>query len=350
MARAAAVATRKARDTLVEKQQEVAILPESETTREVGIALVSLIVPVFNEQEAIPVFYQKIVEILMPLAPLTRFEILFVNDGSTDATELAIRQLPDIGPIVRLINLSRNFGKESALRAGFDFATGDAVIPIDVDLQDPPEIIPAMIVKWREGAKVVNARRSDRSQDSRIKRSSANAFYKVFNMLSDQPIPNNVGDFRLFDRQVVDVVRTFGERAQFNKSLFAWVGFSPVEVTFERKSRSTGETTWSYWRLWNLALDGIFSSSTMPLRVWSYVGGILSILSFSYAVFILFFTLVFGADTPGYASTVILILMFGGLNLLAIGIIGEYVGRIYAEVRKRPLYIVRSTHGVEMEP
>jgi len=334
----------------VNSQQGGQILPENAARRDTAIALVSLIVPVLDEQDAIPVFYQKIVEILMPLAPQTRFEILFVNDGSTDATELAIRQLPDIGPVVRLINLSRNFGKESALRAGFDFATGDAVIPIDVDLQDPPEIIPEMIDKWREGAKVVNARRRDRSQDSRVKRSTANAFYRVFNMLSDQPIPNNVGDFRLFDRQVVDVVRSFGERAQFNKSLFAWVGFSPVEVTFQRKSRSTGETSWSYWRLWNLALDGIFSSSTIPLRVWSYVGGFLSILSFLYALFILVFTLVFGADTPGYASTVILILMFGGLNLLAIGIIGEYVGRIYAEVRKRPLYIVKSTHGVEGAP
>ena len=206
-----------------------------------------------------------------------------------------------------------------------------------------------MIQKSRAGAKVVNARRIDRSNDSWAKQFTASAFYKVFNVLADHPIPNNVGDFRLLDRQVVDVVCTLGERARFNKSIFSWVGFETAEVTFERPERAAGNSSWSYWKLWNFALDGIFTSSTVPLRVWSYIGTVLSLGAFAYAAFILIYTLFLGADTPGYASTVILILMFGGLNLLAVGIIGEYIGRIYTEVRERPLYIVRSSHGLKTE-
>jgi len=193
----------------------------------------------------------------------------------------------------------------------------------------------------------VNALRIDSSKDSWIKQTSASAFYKVFNSLAERPIPANVGDYRLLDRQVVDVVRDIGEKSRFNKSIFSWVGFETAEVTFERPERAAGKTSWSYWKLWNFALDGIFTSSTVPLRVWSYVGTLLSLASFGYAVFILFYTLLLGADTPGYASTVILILMFGGLNLLAVGIIGEYVGRIFNEVRDRPIYIVRSSHGLK---
>lgn len=312
---------------------------------ELGGILISLIVPVLNEQDAIAEFLDRIAAVFSSLPSKMSYEVLFVNDGSTDATEIAIKKAMEGNNKVRLINLSRNFGKESALIAGLEYASGDAVIPIDVDLQDPPELIPEMIDKWRRGAKIVNACRIERKHDSWIKKSSAAAFYKVFNLLADRPIPENVGDFRLLDRQVVDVLRTLQERARFNKALFSWVGFETENVTFERPARTTGTTAWSYWKLWNFALDGIFAASTKPLRIWSYLGSLLSFGSFLYAVFLFFYTVIFGADTPGYASTVILILLFGGLNLLAIGIIGEYIGRIYTEVRERPHYIVHSTLG-----
>ncbi len=191
----------------------------------------------------------------------------------------------------------------------------------------------------------MNAKRRDRAEDGWLKRGSAAAFYRVFNVLADRSIPQNVGDFRLLDRQVVDVIRSLGERARFNKALFSWVGFETSEIEFDRPRRNAGRSSWSYWKLWNFALDGIFAASTTPLRIWSYVGIALATASFLYAAFIFFLAVIVGIDTPGYASTVILILMFGGLNLLAIGIVGEYVGRIYTEVRNRPLYIVRSVHG-----
>lgn len=308
-------------------------------------AKLSLIVPVLNEQAAIPVFVSRLRDVLGPLAPGVRYEILFVNDGSTDATEFIIRSLMQGDPSIRLINLSRNVGKDAALCAGIVHAAGDAVIPIDVDLQDDPEVIPQMIDKWRAGARVVNARRVDRSRDTSAKRLTSQAFYRTFNFLADHPIPVDVGDFRLLDRQVVDILRSLGERSRFNKALFSWVGFETDEVTFERPARSLGQTSWNYWKLWNFALDGIFTSSTRPLRVWTYVGTSFSLLGFFYAAYVLVLTLIVGRETPGYASTVILILLFGGLQLIAIGIVGEYVGRIFTEVRDRPLFIVRSMHG-----
>jgi glycosyltransferase involved in cell wall biosynthesis len=310
------------------------------------MARVSLVVPVLNEQDTVKSFVDCISEVMAPIQEYNNYEIVFVNDGSTDATEFAIRSLMHDDSRLRLVNLSRNFGKEAALSAGLEHANGDAVIPMDVDLQDPPNLIPDMIEKWRRGAKVVNARRSARQSDTWLKRKTAGAFYKTFNMLADHPIPSNVGDFRLMDRQVVDVVCDLGERARFNKSLFSWVGFETDEVTYERPARSAGESSWSYWKLWNFAIDGIFASSTAPLRIWTYIGGTISVASFLYAAYIILHTLILGVDTPGYASTVILILGFGGLNLFALGIIGEYIGRIYTEVRERPLYVVRSLHGI----
>lgn len=309
-------------------------------------ARISLVVPVLNEQDTVKIFVSRIAAVLETIEDQIEYEIVFVNDGSTDATEFAVRSLMLDDYRLRLVNLSRNFGKEAALSAGLEYAEGDAVIPIDVDLQDPPELIPELIAKWRKGAKIVNARRFTRVSDNWLKRITAGAFYRTFNLLAEQPIPSNVGDFRLMDRQVVDVVRDLGERARFNKSLFSWVGFETDEIAYERPARSAGESSWSYWKLWNFALDGIFASSTAPLRVWTYVGGFVSLASFLYATYILLRTLILGVDTPGYASSVILILGFGGLNLFALGILGEYIGRIYTEVRERPLYVVRSLHGV----
>ncbi|MBA3909494.1 MAG: glycosyltransferase [Rhodobacter sp.] len=305
---------------------------------------VTLIVPVYNEQESIAPFLDKLSGVLDEIGALASLDILFVNDGSRDATERLILAAAAERADVSLINLSRNFGKEAALFAGMNHATGDAVIPLDVDLQDPPEVIIEMIRRWIAGAKVVNARRARRDGDSRFKAMSARAFYRVFNAMADQPIPQDVGDFRLLDRDVVDAICQLGERSRFNKSLFSWVGFEAEEITFDRPARATGETSWSYWKLWKLALDGIFASSTVPLRIWTYVGILMAMVSLLYSVALLARTLILGVDVPGYASTVILILVFGGLNLFALGIIGEYVGRIYTEVRQRPLYIVRSHH------
>ena len=309
--------------------------------------LVSLVVPVFNEQDSIVPFLDRIATVFEDLAPAYACEIVFVNDGSRDATEFVIRSRMQADPRICLVNLSRNFGKEAALSAGLDHARGDACIPIDVDLQDPPELIPEMLAHWERGARVVNARRTSRSSETWIKRVTAGGFYRVFNSLAERRIPHDVGDYRLLDRQVVDVLRGMGERVRFNKSLFSWVGFETAEVSFERPKRETGTSAWTYWRLWNFALDGIFSSSTMPLRIWTYAGVTMALLSLFYAAFIFLRTLVFGVDLPGYASTIILILIFGGLNLFAIGIVGEYVARIYCEVRARPLYVLRSVHTPE---
>ena len=307
--------------------------------------LVSLIVPVYNEQDAIGPFLDRIGAVFEGLGANYDLEVVFVNDGSRDATEFVIRSRMQGDPRLCLVNLSRNFGKEAALSAGLDHARGEACIPIDVDLQDPPELIPEMLALWERGARVVNARRNRRAGDSWIKRVSADGFYRVFNSLADHRIPQDVGDYRLLDRQVVEVLRGMGERVRFNKALFSWVGFETAEVTFERPRRENGTSAWTYWKLWNFALDGIFSSSTMPLRSWTYAGITLAFLSFLYAAAIFVRTLIFGIDLPGYASTLILILVFGGLNLFAIGILGEYIGRIYSEVRARPLYVLRSVHG-----
>lgn len=230
---------------------------------------ISLIVPVFNEEDCIEPFLEKVRPVISQLQPQIRSEILFVNDGSSDATEDLIRRAAQDQSDISLVSLSRNFGKEAALFAGLRYAQGSAVIPLDVDLQDPPEVITQMIAKWRDGAKVVNARRLARDGDGFFKRATANAFYRVFNALAEQPIPQHVGDFRLFDREVVEVICSLGERSRFNKGLFAWVGFTPEEITYDRPARSAGTTRWSYWKLWKLALDGIFSWSTMPLRIWT---------------------------------------------------------------------------------
>lgn len=307
--------------------------------------VLTLIVPVYNEQAAIGPFLDEMAIISAQMAPAVQTDILFVNDGSRDGTEFTIRSYMQANPRIQLVNLSRNFGKEAALCAGLDHADGDAVIPIDVDLQDEPSIIPEMVAKWRNGAEVVNARRTDRSSDSWAKRTTATAFYRVFNYLSDYPMPSDVGDFRLLDRQVVDVLRTLGERARLNKTLFNWVGFKAEEVTFERKVRSQGHSKMNFWRLWNMALDGIIGSTTKPLRMWTYIGTILGLMSLLYATYVFFSTLMFGVDVPGYASLILLTLTFGGLNLFAIGILGEYIGRILTEVRERPMYVIHSTHG-----
>lgn len=312
--------------------------------------LLSLVVPVFNEQEGIRIFLDRTGPVLTrscaAIAADADFEIVFVNDGSTDATAAIIEALGQRDPRIKLINLSRNFGKEAAVAAGLNYAAGDAIIPIDVDLQDPPETIEPMVSKWLAGAKAVEAVREDRSSDSWLKRTSANSFYRLYNKVADRPIRENVGDFRLLDREVVDVLRNLGERSRFNKALYSWVGFTHETVTFTREKRAAGTSKWKYWRLWNFALDGLTASTTAPLRVWTYIGVFTALAAFAYAAFILLRTAVHGADTPGYASIIVVTLLMGGLNMIALGVMGEYVGRIAKEVRGRPLYVVQSTIGL----
>jgi polyisoprenyl-phosphate glycosyltransferase len=317
-------------------------------------ASLSIVVPVLNEQDSLSAFLERtrpaVNQALALIGDTARAEYLFVDDGSTDRTVDVLAILSRMTSDVRFVKLSRNFGKEAALTAGLRHASGDAVIPMDVDLQDPPEVIPDMVRRWLAGAKVVNARRADRSSDSRWKRWSARAFYNLINMASDERIPADVGDFRLLDRAAVDVINQLGEKARFNKGLFAWVGFRVDEVTYVREARDTGTSKWRVRGLWRLALDGITSTTTAPLRIWTYVGGVTALFAVGYAAVLIGRTLIFGADTPGYASLMVTVLMLGALNLISLGIMGEYVGRIAKEVRGRPIYVVESDSADDITP
>jgi glycosyltransferase involved in cell wall biosynthesis len=305
--------------------------------------LVTLIVPVLNEAEAIPLFMAAIDRVLGN-EPL-RLEILFVDDGSTDATPAILAALAQQDPRIRALSLSRNFGKEAAMSAGLDHATGDVVIPIDVDLQDPPELIPTFIARWREGYDVVYGVRADRRSDGWLKRASAGLFYRCFNAITHTRIPADTGDYRLMDRRVVEVLCRLTERTRFMKGLFAWVGFRSIGIPFERAGRAAGSSKWKGWQLWNFALEGMTSFSTAPLRVWTYLGGMIAGLAFLYAAIIIVKTLIFGIDMPGYPSLMAVVLFLGGCQLLSLGVIGEYLGRLFLESKQRPLYIVSAEHA-----
>lgn len=335
-------------------QPIVAATPAADGQPAARRRLLSLVVPVFNEEAAIEAFLTRIAPpleaALLYLAPNGDHEIVFVDDGSRDRTAERILAAAERDPRIKLIRLSRNFGKDAALAAGLRHASGDAVIPIDVDLQDPPETIVRMVAAWVAGAEVVNAVRGSRAADGWFKRLSAAAFYRVYNLIAGDRIPGNVGDFRLLDRKVVEVLNDFTERNRFMKGVFSWVGFEQATVRYERAPRSAGTTKWKYWTLWNFALDGITASTTAPLRIWTYVGLSVALGAIVYALVIVARTLIFGVDVPGYASLMTLILMLGALNLTSVGILGEYIGRIAIEVRQRPLYVVRDTHGFDGQP
>jgi glycosyltransferase involved in cell wall biosynthesis len=271
--------------------------------------------------------------------------LLFIDDGSSDRTLEVIRAAHAADPRVRGLSLSRNFGKEAALSAGLDSARGLAVIPMDVDLQDPPEVIAPMLAQWRAGFDVVYGVRDNRETDSLPKRLTADLYYRAHNWLSSDKIPEHAGDFRLLDRRVVEVIKSMPERNRFMKGLFAWAGFKSAAVLYHREERTVGTTKFNYWKLWTLAVDGITSASTVPLRVWSYLGGAVALFALGYAIFIVVRTLTSGIEVPGYASMMVAVLFLGGLQLLSLGVLGEYVGRILTEVKHRPLYVVRETIG-----
>ena len=309
----------------------------------------SVIVPVKDEDEAIGPFLARTGPVLEALrtpagAPLA-WEILFIDDGSSDATlaQIAIAHQRDAR--VRGISLSRNFGKEAALSAGLDHVFGATVIPIDVDMQDPPEVIGAMLDHWREGYEVVYGVRRNRMTDSLPKRLTADLYYRAHNWLSDDKIPEHAGDFRLLDRKVVDVIRAMPERNRFMKGLFAWGGFRQTAVEYDRTERKVGQTKFNYIKLWKLAVDGLTSGSTVPLRVWSYVGAVIAVGALAYALYLIARTILYGVDVAGYASMMVAVLFLGGIQLLSLGVLGEYIGRILVETKQRPIYVVREYIG-----
>ena len=305
--------------------------------------LVSLVIPFFNEEEALEPLFTALDAALAPLQGVT-FEFVCVNDASTDRTLERLLTLSQTRAGMVVIDLSRNFGKEAALSAGLETASGDAVIPLDADLQDPPALIGPMIERWREGYEVVLARRDDRSDDSYLKRTTSRLFYKVHNLIADVALPADVGDFRLMDRVVVDALKRLPENCRFMKGLFAWIGFRTTEVTYRRAKRSAGRSRMKPWRLWNLALEGITSFSLSPLKIWSYVGMLIAFFALAWGTFIVLRTLILGVDIPGYASLLVAILFLGGIQLMGIGVMGEYLGRAYLESKRRPPYVIRRVY------
>ena len=306
--------------------------------------LLSLVVPFYNESLAVANFFLGIAPVLAALDHFD-FEIVCINDGSSDDTLEQLIAIVGKDPRTRVIDLSRNFGKEAALTAGLNEALGDAVIPIDADLQDPPELIPRLIEQWLNGYEVVLAKRTNRGTDSYLKRKTARLFYRVHNAVADIALPENVGDFRLIDRQVLEALKQLPENRRFMKGLFAWLGYKTTTVEYVRAPRSAGTTKFSGWKLWNFAIEGITSFSTVPLRCWTYCGLVISLLSFIYGLVTIIKTLIRGIDMPGYASLLTVILFLGGIQLIGIGVLGEYIGRVYLESKGRPIYLIRRQYG-----
>jgi glycosyltransferase involved in cell wall biosynthesis len=305
-------------------------------------ALLSIVVPVFNERPVLPELQRRLAAVLDELD--SPAEILYVDDGSEDdsATWLAALALRD--DRVGLLSLSRNFGKEVAVSAGLDHAGGDAVVVLDADLQDPPELIPELLRCWREGFDIVNTVRASRAGESWFKLASACWFYRIMGRLSAVPLPPETGDYRLLSRRAVVALRSLPESQRYLKGLYAWVGFPQTSITYHREARAAGRSKWSYWRLWNHALDGITSFSTAPLKLATWLGLATSSLAFLYGLFLLLRTLFQGNPVPGYPSLIIVMLFLGGVQLICLGIIGEYLGRTYEESKRRPLYLVKAYH------
>lgn len=302
--------------------------------------LISVVVPAYNESEVLDAFHARMAQVADALDAF-RWEFLFVNDGSTDATLSVLEALAERDARVGTIDLSRNFGKEIAMTAGLDHARGDAVVVIDADLQDPPELIEEMVRHWQGGFDVVYATRTERSGESWLKKATANAFYRVMNRMSHVKLPQDTGDFRLMSRRAVDSLLKLRERHRFMKGLFAWIGYPSRSVTYSRDPRAAGKTKFNYWKLWNFALEGITSFTTAPLKVATYFGFGVALLAFLFGAWIVVKTLVWGEVVQGFPTLMVTILFFGGVQLLGIGILGEYLGRIFTETKDRPLYFVQ---------
>jgi glycosyltransferase involved in cell wall biosynthesis len=305
----------------------------------------SIVVPAHNESKNVDALVERLVPVLERC--VASFEIIFVDDGSTDDTFERIRAINRKDARICALSLSRNFGKEIAIAAGLDHATGAATVIIDADLQHPPELVETFVARWREGYKNVFAQQIDRASYSPLRRFLTNRFYQLFGSVGEMRLDAGAGDFRLLDKQAVSALRKLGEHARFSKGLYAWIGFKSISVPFEAVPRLHGETKFSYRRLTHLALDGLMSFSTIPLRIWTYVGLATSVLALTLATFYLVRTILFGVDVPGYASLIVSITFFSGIQLLSLGIIGEYIGRIFAEVKRRPLYLIGEHVGFE---
>jgi glycosyltransferase involved in cell wall biosynthesis len=298
----------------------------------------SVVVPVRNEEAVLPALHRRLMHSIAPTSG--GFEVLYVDDGSTDHTRELLELASERDPRVGFIRLSRNFGKEAAVSAGLAAARGAATVVIDGDLQDPPELIPSMLAAWRGGADVVNMRRRARAGESWLKRATAFAFYRVMNRLSDVPIPVDTGDYRLLSRRALDAIKALPERSRMMKGLFAWIGFNQATIDYDREPRAAGRSKWRYWKLWNLAIEGITGFSVAPLKVATYVGFATALSAFAFAAFMLVKTLALGDPVPGFPTLIVVISFLGGLQLMAIGVLGEYLARLFVESKGRPLYLV----------
>ena len=308
----------------------------------------SVIVSMYDEEDSLDSFFKVISACLEKLKGYS-YEIVCIDDGSTDKTYDLLKGYAKKDKRIKIIKFSRNFGKEYGMMAGLKFCQGQAAIPIDVDLQDPPELISEFVKKWEEGYDMVYGIRSDRDSDTFFKRWTAKLFYKIYNLMTRSPIPYNAGDYRLIDRKVINAILSLKERNIFMKGIFGWTGFKTIGIKYKRQKRFAGTSKWNYWKLWNFALDGITASTTFPLRIWSYLGSVLSVMGIMYAIYIIWRTIVYGVDVPGYASLMVFILILGGVQMIILGILGEYIGRIFVEVKNRPLYIVEDKVNISDE-
>lgn len=306
----------------------------------------SIIVSMYNEEDSLDAFFKTIKSVLNKLSQYS-YEIVCIDDGSIDKTYSMLTEYAKKDKHIKVLKFSRNFGKEYGMMAGLKYCKGRAAIPIDVDLQDPPELIVKFVKKWEEGYDMVYGIRSDRKSDTFIKRMTAKMFYKIYNLMTRSPIPYNAGDYRLLDRKVIDAILSLKERNIFMKGVFGWTGFKSAGIKYSRQKRYAGRSKWNYWRLWNFALDGITASTTLPLRIWTYFGTLLSVTGMFYAIYIIIRTIMNGVDVPGYASLLVFILILGGIQMIILGILGEYIGRIFIEVKNRPLYIVEEKVNID---
>ena len=309
---------------------------------------ISIVVPVYNEEETVDLLLNRLIASLSSIEE--SYEVIFIDDGSTDNTLKKLREHQQKSDFIKVVEFSRNFGHEAALTAGIDMADGDAVIPIDADLQDPPELIPEMIREWKKGYDVVLPQRAVRRGETFLKKKTAEWFYTLIAKISPVKIPKNTGNFRLLDQKVVRVIRGLHERSRFMKGVFSWPGFKTTTIHFERDPRAAGVTKFNFLRMWHYALDGIFSFSNLPLQVWSHVGVMVSLISFLYGVFLSIRVLILGQDIPGYAALMVALLFLGGVQLISLGVLGEYIGRIYDENKRRPIYVINKKYGFEPTP